>query len=97
MSSTQNLKVVDALELTRNNYRDYGLYVGGGRAYSSIFDGCKSAYKRAIYGMWKDAPRKVSTSSTARRCSSNKRHTKPKPMSAVKGAHPFYKQTTTIT
>ena len=59
MCSTSNLKVVDALELTRNNYRDYGLYVGGGRAYGSIFDGCKSAYKRAIYGMWKDAPRKI--------------------------------------
>jgi DNA gyrase/topoisomerase IV subunit A len=59
MDSTINLKIVDALELTRNNYRDYGLYVGGGRAYGSIFDGCKSAYKRAIYGMWKDAPRKI--------------------------------------
>ena len=59
MSDTTNLKTVDALELTRNNYRDYGLYVGGGRAYGSIFDGCKSAYKRAIYGMWKDAPRKI--------------------------------------
>lgn len=59
MSNTTNLKIVDALELTRNNYRDYGLYVGGGRAYGSIFDGCKSAYKRAIYGMWKDAPRKI--------------------------------------
>jgi DNA gyrase/topoisomerase IV subunit A len=59
MSNTTNLKVIDALELTRNNYRDYGLYVGGGRAYGSIFDGCKSAYKRAIDGMWKDAPRKI--------------------------------------
>lgn len=59
MDSTTKLKIVDALELTRNNYRDYGLYVGGGRAYGSIFDGCKSAYKRAIYGMWKDAPRKI--------------------------------------
>ncbi len=59
MSNTTNLKIVDALELTRNNYRDYGLYVSGGRAYGSIFDGCKSAYKRAIYGMWKDAPRKI--------------------------------------
>ena len=59
MSDITKIKTVDALELTRNNYRDYGLYVGGGRAYGSIYDGCKSAYKRAIYGMWKDAPRKI--------------------------------------
>lgn len=49
----------DALELARENYRDYGLYVGSGRAYPCLLDGAKSSYKRAIYGMWKDSPRSI--------------------------------------
>lgn len=49
----------DALELARENYREYSIYVGSGRAYPCIIDGAKSSYKRAIYGMWKDAPRNI--------------------------------------
>ena len=33
------LATKDALELARENYRDYGLYVGSGRAYPCIIDG----------------------------------------------------------
>ena len=49
----------DALELARDNYREYGIYVGSGRAYPGLLDGAKSSYKRAIYGMWKDSPRSI--------------------------------------
>ncbi|MCK9470280.1 MAG: hypothetical protein M0Q88_00815 [Bacilli bacterium] len=52
-------KTKDALELARENYKEYGIYVGSGRAYPQLLDGAKSSYKRAIYGMWKDAPRRV--------------------------------------
>ncbi len=47
----------DALELAQENYKDYSIYVAQGRAYPNLLDGAKSVYKRAIYGMWKDAPR----------------------------------------
>ena len=47
----------DALELAQENYKNYSIYVAQGRAYPNIKDGAKSVYKRAIYGMWKDAPR----------------------------------------
>lgn len=49
--------VKDALELAQDNYKEYSIYVAQGRAYPNIKDGAKSVYKRAIYGMWKDAPR----------------------------------------
>lgn len=49
----------DALQIARDNYASYGKYVAQGRAYPSIKDGCKSAYRRAIYGMYKDAPRSM--------------------------------------
>ena len=42
----------DATELAKENYREYGLYVAQGRAYPQLIDGCKSVYKRVIYGMW---------------------------------------------
>lgn len=42
----------DALELTRDNMRDYGKYIAMGRSYPCIYDGLKSSYKRAIYGMY---------------------------------------------
>jgi DNA gyrase subunit A len=48
---------IDALELAQDNYKSYSVYVAQGRAYPNIKDGAKSVYKRAIYGMWKDAPR----------------------------------------
>ena len=43
----------DALELARENYKEYSKYIAAGRAYPCIIDGAKSSYKRAIYGMWK--------------------------------------------
>lgn len=49
----------DALEIAQENYTDYSKYVAMGRAYPNIKDGCKSSYKRAIYGMWKDGPRSI--------------------------------------
>lgn len=45
------METKDALEITRDNMRDYGKYVACGRAFPQIFDGLKSSYKRAIYGM----------------------------------------------
>lgn len=48
------MEVKDALELTRDNMRDYGIYCACGRSYPQINDGLKSAYKRAIYGMVKN-------------------------------------------
>lgn len=53
------MNIKDALEIARENYKEYSLYVGQGRAYPNIKDGCKSSYKRAIYGMWKDGPRSI--------------------------------------
>ena len=45
------LDTIDALELAKNNYTDYSKYVAQGRAYPQIYDGAKSSYRRAIYGM----------------------------------------------
>lgn len=55
----QTLPIKDALEVARENYKEYSIYIAQGRAYSSIKDGAKSSYKRAIYGMWKSAPRSI--------------------------------------
>ena len=52
-----SINQIDALELAQDNYKSYSIYVAQGRAYPNIKDGAKSVYKRAIYGMWKDAPR----------------------------------------
>lgn len=49
----------DAVEIVINGYTEYGKYVAMGRAYPNIKDGCKSAYKRAIYGMWKDGSKSI--------------------------------------
>lgn len=54
-----DIEVRDALEIAKENYTEYSKYVAMGRAYPNIKDGCKSAYKRAIYGMWKDGPRSI--------------------------------------
>lgn len=54
-----NYPVKDALELAQTNYKEYSQYIAQGRAYPNILDGAKSSYKRAIYGMWKDAPRSI--------------------------------------
>ena len=50
---------IDALELVRNNYRDYGIYVGAGRAYPSVIDGLKSSYRRCLYGVWENKSSKI--------------------------------------
>lgn len=55
----KDIELKDALEIAQENYKEYSLYVGQGRAYPNIKDGCKSSYKRAIYGMWKDGPRSI--------------------------------------
>lgn len=44
---------VDATELAKNNYTDYSKYIAQGRSYPQIYDGAKSSYRRAIYGMYK--------------------------------------------
>lgn len=49
----------DALEIAQEGYTEYSKYVAMGRAYPNIKDGCKSSYKRAIYGMYKDGPRSI--------------------------------------
>lgn len=49
----------DALEIAQEGYTEYSKYVAMGRAYPNIKDGCKSSYKRAIYGMYKDGPRSL--------------------------------------
>lgn len=49
----------NALEIAIKNYTDYGKYVAMGRAYPNIKDGCKSSYKRAIYGMYKEGNRNI--------------------------------------
>ena len=49
-----NTKLKDALELARENYSSYGRYIAMGRSYPQIYDGCKSSYRRAIYGMWQN-------------------------------------------
>lgn len=55
----KEILIKDALELAEENYTSYSKYVGMGRAYPSIFDGMKSAYKRSIYGMYKNNKHKV--------------------------------------
>lgn len=49
----EDSSVVDATELAKINYTDYSKYVAQGRSYNSIYDGAKSSYRRAIFGMYK--------------------------------------------
>ncbi len=51
--------VTDALELAKVNYTEYSKYVAQGRSYPSIYDGAKSSYKRAIYGMFMNRTSKI--------------------------------------
>lgn len=53
------LLVKDATELAKENYTDYSKYCAQGRAYPNIVDGLKTAYKRAIYGMYLNNKKKV--------------------------------------
>ena len=55
-----NSTSIDALELVRNNYKDYSIYVAnGGRAYCSVYDGLKSSYRRALYGIYENKSSKI--------------------------------------
>ena len=54
-----NTTTKDALELARENYSSYGRYIAMGRSYPQIYDGCKSSYRRAIYGMWQNKSSKM--------------------------------------
>lgn len=45
------IDTVDATELAKKNYTHYSQYCAQGRAYPQIYDGAKSSYRRAIYGM----------------------------------------------
>ena len=42
---------IDGIELAKTNYSTYSVSVARGRAYPQIYDGAKSSYRRAIYGM----------------------------------------------
>lgn len=53
------MQTKDALELATENYKEYGIYVGQGRSYPNISDGCKSVVKRSVYGMYKEGPRSI--------------------------------------
>ena len=57
MSTT--IPQTDALDLARNNYQEYSLYIASGRAYPSLLDGAKSVQKRIIYSLNKKAPRSI--------------------------------------
>ena len=46
------IEIIDATKLAQDNYTEYSKYISRGRAYPSIFDGMKTSYKRAIYGMY---------------------------------------------
>lgn len=48
------LDTIDATELAKKNYTHYSQYVASGRAYPQIYDGLKSSYRRAIYGMYQN-------------------------------------------
>jgi DNA gyrase/topoisomerase IV subunit A len=51
---------INALELVRQNYKDYSIYVAnGGRAYCSCVDGLKTSYRRALYGIYENKTSKI--------------------------------------
>ena len=50
---------INAVELVKNNYRDYGLYVGQGRSYPCVIDGLKASYRRCLYGMYENKSSKI--------------------------------------
>ena len=54
-----NFTSIDALELVRNNYKDYSRYVSQGRAYCNVIDGLKSSYRRALYGIYENKSSKI--------------------------------------
>lgn len=43
---------IDGIELAKTNYSNYSLAVAQGRSYPQLYDGAKSSYRRAIYGMY---------------------------------------------
>ena len=57
--SVNDYTSIDALQLAKDNYTIYSQYCAQGRAYPSIVDGCKSSYKRALYGIYKEGSNKI--------------------------------------
>lgn len=58
MEENMELGHIDATDLARKNYTHYSQYCAQGRAYPQIYDGCKSSYRRAIYGMYQNGSNK---------------------------------------
>lgn len=56
---TRKIESVDALELVRQNYKDYATYVSAGRSYPCLIDGLKSSYRRALFGMYENKSNKI--------------------------------------
>lgn len=54
----REISFVDALEKAKDSYAQYGKEVAMGRAYPCVYDGMKLVYKRAIYSMTKNSPRR---------------------------------------
>lgn len=52
------LDTIDATELAKKNYTHYSTYVAQGRSYPQLYDGLKSSYRRAIYGMYQNGTSK---------------------------------------
>lgn len=49
----------NSLEIAKESYKEYGLEISRGRAYSCLKDGLKSSYRRAIYGMYLNNKHKI--------------------------------------
>lgn len=56
---TELISQTDALELARENYKEYSIYIAQGRAYPCILDGAKSVQKRVLYSLATKAPRSI--------------------------------------
>ena len=54
----REVSTTDSLELAQDSYSQYGKEVAMGRAYPCVYDGMKLVYKRAIYSMVKNSPRR---------------------------------------
>lgn len=53
------VEIRNALDIAKQSYKDYGIYVSQGRSYPHICDGLKSSYRRAIYGMYLNNSHKI--------------------------------------
>lgn len=53
-----NVETKDSLEIIKNNYVELSKYTIETRTYPSIYDGCKSVYRRCLYANYLHTPRK---------------------------------------